>query len=68
MSLGAILNRYIGEGKFYRSASPDKWKESFSKKEVDIMNQIMGDTLEITVLGLTAFGVLALVRARRQSS
>jgi len=35
-----------GEGKFYRSASPDKWKESFSKEEVDVMNQIMGNTLK----------------------
>jgi len=35
-----------GEGKFYRSASPDKWKESFSKEEVEIMTQIMGDVLK----------------------
>ena len=35
-----------GKGKFYRSATPEKWKENFSKKEVDVMNQIMGDTLK----------------------
>jgi len=34
-----------GEGKFYRSASPGKWKEHFSDEEKETMNKVMNDTL-----------------------
>jgi len=35
----------IGKGKFHRSASPEKWKENFSKEEKNILEKIMGETL-----------------------
>jgi len=35
-----------GKGKFYRSASPGKWKESFSSDEKVIIDRIMGPTLK----------------------
>ena len=35
-----------GKGKFYRFASPGKWKENFSIEEKNMMNEIMGDTLK----------------------
>jgi len=34
-----------GSGKVVRSATPGKWKESFSKKEQKVLNEIMGDAL-----------------------
>lgn len=34
-----------GEGKFYRIASPGKWKHNFNEKETQLMNKIMGDML-----------------------
>ena len=35
-----------GSGKVTRSASPGKWKESFNKEEINIMEKIMGNTLK----------------------
>jgi len=35
-----------GPGKFFRIASPGNWKNSFSSKEKELMNSIMGKTLE----------------------
>jgi len=35
-----------GSGKFNRSATPGKWKENFSKDEIEIMNNIMDETLK----------------------
>ncbi|HUS50584.1 MAG TPA: sulfotransferase domain-containing protein [Candidatus Paceibacterota bacterium] len=35
-----------GSGKFFRSASPGKWKENFSDDEKNIMNEIMSNTLK----------------------
>jgi len=35
-----------GKGKFARSATPGGWRKSFSEKEQEIMNEIMGDTLK----------------------
>jgi|GEM_PF-615512 len=34
-----------GPGKFNRSATPRGWKNSFTEKEQELMNSIMGDTL-----------------------
>ena len=35
-----------GKGKFARSASPGKWKDNFNEKEIQLMNEIMGETLK----------------------
>jgi len=35
-----------GEQKFFRSASPGKWREHFSEDEQKFMNEIMGTTLQ----------------------
>jgi len=35
-----------GEGKFFRSASPGKWKENFSKNEIETLEGIMSETLQ----------------------
>ena len=52
--LGQVIKKYTfenipkemkGEGKFYRSASPGKWREHFTDKEKEIMNSVMNDTL-----------------------
>ena len=40
-----IPKKLRGEGKFYRSASPGKWKENLSKEEQSIMNNIMKEML-----------------------
>jgi len=34
-----------GKGKFFRSAQPGKWKETFDEKEKKILDEIMGETL-----------------------
>jgi len=34
-----------GEGKFYRSASPGKWKENLDQEEQTILNDIIKDTI-----------------------
>ena len=53
--LGHIIDKYDfknipkeekGPGKFFRSATPGSWKEHFSEEEKDLMNSIMGKTLE----------------------
>jgi len=35
-----------GPGKFYRSASPGKWKENFNENEKIILDKIMGESLK----------------------
>jgi len=35
-----------GSGKFYRVATPGKWKDNFNQKEKNLMNSIMGETLK----------------------
>jgi len=35
-----------GPGKFHRLATPNAWRENFNKKELEIINSIMGDTLK----------------------
>jgi len=35
-----------GSGKFYRSATPGKWKENFNEEEKKIMEEIMGESLK----------------------
>jgi len=35
-----------GSGKFYRVATPGKWKENFNDKEKELMDSIMGETLK----------------------
>jgi len=35
-----------GPGKFFRSATPGKWKEHFNEEEKSTMNEIMGTTLQ----------------------
>jgi hypothetical protein len=35
-----------GEGKFRRFATPGKWQENFSEREIQALNRIMGDTLK----------------------
>jgi len=53
--LQKIVNKYSfenipselkGSGKFYRSASPGKWKENFIEEEQKLINEIMGTTLQ----------------------
>ena len=41
-----IPNFQKGSGKFYRSASPGKWKENFNEDEQKLMNSIMEKTLK----------------------
>lgn len=41
-----IQDNMKGEGKFVRIASPGRWKKNFSKKEADILNNIMRKTLK----------------------
>lgn len=41
-----ISNELKGDGKFYRSAKHEKWKESFNLEEREIMEKIMGKTLK----------------------
>jgi hypothetical protein len=40
-----IPEKWKGNGKFIRSASPGKWKVTFTEKEKDLMNNLMGNTL-----------------------
>jgi len=40
-----IPEKLRGEGKFYRSASPGKWREHLNEEERDAMNKIMNETL-----------------------
>ena len=40
-----ILSSEKGPGKFTRSATPGKWKESFSKEEQKTIDNIIGNTL-----------------------
>jgi len=35
-----------GTGKFYRVATPGKWKDNFNQEEKNLMNSIMGKTLK----------------------
>jgi len=35
-----------GSGKFYRIATPGKWKDNFNQDEKELMNSIMGETLK----------------------
>lgn len=35
-----------GKGKFYRSATPGKWKENFNDDEKHVINRILGSTLK----------------------
>ena len=42
-----IPEKLRGEGKFYRSASPGKWKKNLSNEEQSIMNNIMKEMLSI---------------------
>ena len=35
-----------GSGKFYRVATPGKWKDNFNQEEKNLMNSIMGETLK----------------------
>jgi len=52
--LGQVIKKYTfenipkemkGEGKFYRSASPGKWRDNLDQKEQIILNDIIKDTL-----------------------
>ena len=44
-SFEKIKPEYKGSGKFHRSATPGKWRDSFTQKEKDVMESIMGTTL-----------------------
>jgi len=53
--LGKIIEKYSfknissenkGKSKFFRSATPGKWKENFTDEEKKIMNKIMGNLLK----------------------
>ena len=41
-----IPNSMKGSGKFYRVATPGKWKENFNQEEQKLMNSIMGEILK----------------------
>jgi len=41
-----ILDNKKGSGKFYRSATPGKWKENFNENEKIILDKIMGESLK----------------------
>jgi hypothetical protein len=40
-----IPEKWKGNGKFIRSATPGKWRESFNENEKEVMNDIMAHTL-----------------------
>jgi len=40
-----IPNELKGEGMNLRKASPDQWKDKFYNEEIELMNSLMGPTL-----------------------
>jgi len=45
-SFEKIPSKQKGSGKVRRSATPNKWKENFNAEEKEVMNTIMGETLQ----------------------
>jgi len=45
-SFNNVPDSQKGPGKFKRAATTGGWRKTFSKEEIDLMNSIMGDTLQ----------------------